>query len=153
MFSRDVATKVFSISENLLPSNGSMHPAFVEMCFIWKEVLEEDSRLRAVKLPYGFSLKQTEEEKWIIVDSNLFTRSVVLFSNKKSSITPVKRFSFEVLLGQDGHIGLVSDWDVVVYRTPVSQKQEDSVSLAKSWLSDYKPRWESYVSPINFERT
>lgn len=152
MFSRNVSSKIFSLSENLLPSNGSNHAAFVEMSFIWKEVLEEDDRLRAVKLPYGFSLKQVDEEKLNIIDSSGFVRSLVSFSKNSASITPVKRFSFEVISNENGNAGIVRDWDTIVYRTPVSRDQKESVELVKNWLFSHKPRWESYISPINFER-
>jgi hypothetical protein len=89
------------------------------------------------------------------MDLNGFPRAVVLASGDRGSvpsIAPVKRFHMGADPLRAGFRGFVSDWDSIVYRTTVRGTQEDALCLAKKWLDDNKPRWDSYTSAINFER-
>jgi hypothetical protein len=142
------------VSDCVLPSRGSEHQAFVEMLFLWGERLN-DSRYRSVVLPYGFCLRKIHEERHEIRDLNDFTRAVVLLpkgKNELPSIVPVRRFSFNAIAVDEQFRGTVGDWDSIVYRTPRFKTQKEALSTAKKWLDENQPKWDSYISQINFER-
>lgn len=137
------------ISDRVLPRRGSDHPAFLEMVFLWGDCLD-DSRFRQVVLPYGFHLEDKE-----IKDLNGFTRATVILptgKNEVPSIVPVRRFSFNAVVVDEEFRGTVGDWDSIVYRTPRFKTQKEALSKAKKWLDENRPKWDSYISQINFER-
>lgn len=157
MFSRGVAvTPTPSLSRDLLPARGSDHAAFVEMLFLWGSPHGTDDRFRSVVLPSGFSLQAVDESRWHIVDRNGFTRAIATAPKDRGavpSIQPVKRFTHGADRVSDGYRGFVKDWNSVVYRATISQTQDGALRMAKKWLDANKPRWDSYTSPVNFERT
>ena len=156
MFSRAIASiQPVVVSDCLLPARGSEHAAFVEMLFLWGEPYGADPRFRSVLMPSGFSLKQISESRWETKDLDGFSRAVVLTPGGRGaipSVSPLKRFSLGADPLRAGFRGFVSDWDSIVYRTTVRGTQADALCLAKKWLDDNKPWWDSYTSAVNFER-
>jgi len=156
MFSRAVAgIQPVVVSDGLLPTRGSEHAAFTEMLFLWGALHETDPRFRSVVMPSGFSLLPVNESRWKVRDLNGFTRAFVHTPEARGavpSISPVRRFSCNAEPSRDGFRGFVGDWDSVVYRTTARKTQADALCLAKKWLDDNKPRWDSYTSAVNFER-
>jgi hypothetical protein len=125
------------------------------MLFLWGAPHESDPRFRTVVLPSGFSLVSTGESRWEVRDLGGYPRAVVTFSQARGavpSILPIRRFSFSADVVKDRFRGVVSDWDSIVYRTPAQKMQSVALFMAKKWLDDYKPRWNSYISAVNFER-
>jgi hypothetical protein len=142
------------VSNSVLPARGSDHQAFVEMLFLWGGRLN-DSRYRSVVLPHGFCLRKIDEEHYEIRDLNDFTRASVLIPTGRAevpSIVPVRRFSFNALSVGEQFRGTVADWDSIVYRTPCFKTQKEALCKAKKWLDENRPKWDSYISQINFER-
>jgi len=153
MFSREVVKNVeVTASANVLPVRGSNHPAFVEMLFLWGDSLLEDCRFRTVVLPAGFYLQPVDENIININDMHDFTRARLHNLNSTPSIAPMKRFTQSVAAHGGTFKGLVMDWSEVVYRTPSCSDQSAAMQLAAAWLDEYKPRWDSYVAAVNFER-
>jgi hypothetical protein len=143
------------VSETTLPTRGSDHPAFTEMLFLWHAQHEMDPKFRSVYLPSGFSLLKIEESRWEIRDRDGFPRAVVHAPNARGSvpsISPLRRFSCNAEPHHDEYRGFVSDWGSIVYRTGSRKTQADALCMAKKWLDDNKPRWDSYTSAVNFER-
>ena len=149
-----IQTPQVCISDHVLPARGSDHQAFVEMLFLWGDRLG-DSRYRSVVLPHGFCLRKKDEERYEIRDLNDFPRAAVLIptgKNELPSIVPLRRFSLNAVTVNDGFRGTVGDWDSVVYRTPCFKTQKEALCKAKKWLDENQPKWDSYISQINFER-
>jgi len=141
-------------TDRLLPMRGSNHSAFLDMLFLWGNKNDVDQNYRDVVLPYGFSVTQASNEKWNVIDVSGFTRAVASVPGGRGqpSIVPVKRFSFNSHAQGEWFVGTVSDWDSIVYRTEKLPTQEAALAAAKKWLDSNKPKWDSYVSAINFER-
>ena len=141
-------------TDRLLPVRGSDHPAFLQMLFLWGKNSDVDQNYRDVVLPHGFSVMKAEGETWNVLDVSGFTRAVanVPGGRGQPAIVPVKRFSFNSHAQGERFVGTVSDWASIVYRTPKLETQEAALAAAKKWLDDTKPKWDSYVSAINFER-
>jgi hypothetical protein len=156
MFSREIPiSQPVEVTNGILPVRGSEHTAFVDMLFLWGAPHEEDPGFRSVVLPSGFSLVPAGESRWEVRDMDGFPRAVVLVPGGRGavpSISPVRRFYMGADHPSAGFRGFVGDWDSIVYRTTVRRTQEDALCLAKKWLDDNKPRWDSYTSAINFER-
>lgn len=152
MFSRETGViGSAQLSEEMLPTRGSDHPAFVEMGFVWGDH-HEDQRFRHVTMPTGFRLWTIQGGE--IHDGNGNLRAKVVMSEQRSvvpSIYPVKRFSIDVETAV-GFVGVVRDWGDPVYRTRSIGSQSVAVATARKWLDEHKSGWDSYSSPVNFER-
>jgi hypothetical protein len=155
MFSREVAmAPEVQLCAGILPARGSDHPAFVEMLFLWGDVLEEDSRFRRVMLPSNFSFVTVDASRYEIRDLDGHVRAVVTApqdGRKIPSISPAKRYSVGAEMVGVQHRGVAYDRGNAVYRTKLFVTQQDAVSVARKWLDENKPRWDSYVSAVNFE--
>lgn len=154
MFSREVVLTEVQLCAGVLPARGSDHQAFVEMLFLWGDVIEDDPRFRCVVLPSGFSFVTVDACRSEIRDLGGNVRAVITApqdGSKVPSILPVKRYSIgsEMVGGQ--HRGVALDRGNAVYRTKLFAAQQDAVSTAWKWLDENKPRWDSYVSAVNFE--
>jgi hypothetical protein len=156
MFSRDIAlVPPIQVSDSVLPARGSSHPGFVEMLFLWGDLHDDDQRFRRVILPSGFLLVAIDQNRWSIADQNGFTRAEVHVPAGRSAfphIRPMKRFDVNAESTGEKFRGLVSDWSTVVYRTTALKAQSDALAMAKKWLDDNKPGWDSHISAVNFER-
>jgi len=155
MFSREIiiAPEV-QVCAGILPARGSYHQAFVEMLFLWGEVLEEDARFRRVVLPSGFSLVTVDVYRSEVRDLEGNVRAAIATpqdGRKVPSISPVKRYSLGAEMVGVQHRGVAYDRGSAVYRTKPFTAQQDAVSTVKKWLDENKPRWDSYVSAVNFE--
>jgi hypothetical protein len=154
-FSREAAVVgAAQASEQMLPSRGSDHPAFIEMGFVWGD-LDSDPRFRNVQMPLGFSITWTTGPKGEIYDADGNWRAVVLVPQDRAnvpSIYPLKRFTVNVESADGSFRGVAYDWGEPVYRTVAIQFQSKAVAQAKKWLDDHKFGWDSYSSRINFER-
>lgn len=149
-FSRDNAvTGEAQASEIMLPARGSKHPAFVAMGFTWGELLE-DSRYRQVTMPAGFSITWVAGPVGEVYDADRNLRAMIL-ADGVPSIYPVKRFTLNVESDGQAFRGIAYDWGNAVYRTKPIPSQSVAVATVRKWLDDYKPGWDSYSSPINFE--
>lgn len=149
------ASVLLEVSDCLLPSRGSNHPAFVEMLFLWGGVRQDDSRYRDVVLPHGFCLCKTGDQTYEVRDLGGFARALVTVPASKKdapSIIPIRRFSFNVGNVDGLFIGSVYDRSGVVYRTKRLKTQAEAVAASKKWLDDNRPKWDSYISQINFSR-
>lgn len=155
MFSREIDT-VCEIQAccTILPARGSDHMAFVEMLFLWGEAIEEDPRFRRVVLPSGFSFVTVDACRFEIRDLVGNVRAVITApqdGRKIPSILPVKRYSLGAETVGVKHRGVVYDRGNAVYRSKPLAAQRDAVATARKWLDDNKPRWDSYISSVNFE--
>jgi len=141
-------------TERLLPTRGSDHHAFVDMLFLWGDPNQDDQNFRAVVLPHGFSLTKVSDGQWDVRDVSDFTRASVSVPGGKliPSIVPLKRFSYNSHAVDRFFIGTVTDWSAIVYRTQRLSTQTEAIAAAKKWLDDHKPKWDSYISAVNFER-
>ena len=141
-------------TDNLLPVRGSDHPAFLEMLFLWGAKSDVDQNYRSVVLPHGFRSSRVSDEQWEVLDITNFARALVSVPGGRGqpSIVPLKRFLYNSHAVDRFFVGTVSDWASVVYRTQKMTTQEAALAGAKKWLDDNKPKWDSYVSAINFER-
>jgi hypothetical protein len=155
MFSREVAmVPEIQICAGILPARGSNHPAFVEMLFLWGEAIEDDSRFRRVILPSGFTFVTVDACRFEIRDLEGNVRAVITSPQdglKIPSISPTKRYSVGAETVGVQHRGVAYDRGSAVYRTKPFQAQQDAVTTARKWLDENKPRWDSYVSAVNFE--
>lgn len=152
---RPPALAQLEVSASLLPNRGSNHPAFVEMLFLWGSVHEADSRFRNVVLPHGFCLCKTGDRSYEVRDLNAFVRALVTVPVAKTdapSIIPVKRFSFNVANVDGMFVGAVADRGSIVYRTKRLKTQAEAIAASKKWLDENRPKWDSYISEINFSR-
>lgn len=155
MFSREVSLATeLQPGPGVLPVRGSDHPAFVEMLFLWGEAFEEDPRFRRVILPSGFSFVTVDTCRFEIHDLGGCVRAVILApqdGRKIPSILPAKRYSVGAEMVGGQHRGVAYDRGNAVYRTKLFATQQNAVATARKWLDDNKPRWDSYVSAVNFE--
>lgn len=152
-FSRDTAvTGEAQPCPELLPVRGSNHRAFLEMGFVWGEP-HEDPRFRQVTMPSGFSITWVTGPTGEIYDADGNIRAMILASSENvPSIYPVKRFTLNVEEVEASFRGVAFDWGNAVYRTKPIASQSVAAATVRKWLDDYKPGWDSYSSPINFER-
>lgn len=154
MFSREVATDCEQhCCSGILPSRGSDHPAFVEMLFLWSEVVESDPRYRNVILPSGFVFVTVDSCRHEIRDEGGHVRAVVKTPQERNhtpSVVPVRRYSLGADIVGQQYRGVAYDRGNAVYRTKPLPSQVVAVAMAKGWLDENKPRWESYISAVNF---
>lgn len=155
MFSRDVPlAPELQPCSTILPERGSDHAAFVEMLFLWGGVIESDPRFRQVILPSGFTFVTVDERRHEIRDGAGNVRATVTTPRERKhvpSIVPVRRYSAGAEAVGKQHRGVAYDHGSVVYRTKLVSDQQVAFAMAKSWLDDSKPRWESYISAVNFD--
>ena len=142
------------LSDGLMPSKGSDHPAFPQMKFSWLATDRNDPRYRRVVLPKGHCLKPGPDDGvHYVVDGAGFPRAEIQIPKDKKtspSILPMKRFDAATEKHRDGWRMCVLQWGRVYVRGSVFKLARDAFKAAEEWLDAQKPGWRSYVSGVNF---
>lgn len=152
------------INSDLLPVDGSEHPAFARMGIVWGADAAGDALFRHAALPAGWKLAATAHVRWSdLLDDKGNVRAHVFYQavpyDKRADIVPARRF--HVLVDDStGTFGRVISARVVDMRNgrhvlhetdsvavPVkdweaeSQVRNAQRAKCEQWLEEHFPQW------------